>query len=99
MAIFGLYIKGNISIYALLVIMVETLFISTLFISVHADATEAIQIIFLTDEEFNRQRREDHHDYNPENIDANLTTQLKDDLANDVKMERKKQKEKREESN
>lgn len=49
-AIFALYVKGVISIYALLVIMVETLFIATLFISAHADAAEAIQIVFLADE-------------------------------------------------
>ena len=57
MTILALYIKGNISIYALLVIMIQTIFIATLFISVHADATEAIQIIFLADEEFIRQRK------------------------------------------
>lgn len=50
MAIFALYVKGSISIFALLVIMIQTLFISTLFISIHADAAEAIQIIFLADE-------------------------------------------------
>lgn len=49
MAIFALYVKGNISIYALIVVMVQTLFISTLLISVHADATEAIQIVFLAE--------------------------------------------------
>ena len=36
-AIFSLYIKGTISIYALLIIMIQTLFIATLFISIHAD--------------------------------------------------------------
>lgn len=49
MAIFALYVKGLISLYALLIIMVQTLFISDLFISIHADATEAIQIVFLTE--------------------------------------------------
>lgn len=49
-AIFALYIKGAVSIYAILVIMIQTLFIATLFISAHADATEAIQIVFLADE-------------------------------------------------
>ena len=49
-AILALYVNGNISIYALITIMVQTIFVSTLFISLHADATEAIQIIFLTDE-------------------------------------------------
>ena len=59
MAIMALYMKGNISIYALLIIMIQSLFIATLFISVHADATEAIQIIFLADEEFVHQKKED----------------------------------------
>ena len=39
MAIFALFVKGSISIYALLVIMIQTLFIATLFISIHADTT------------------------------------------------------------
>ena len=47
-SIYALYSNENISIYALIVVMVQTIFLSTLFISVHADATEAIQIIFLT---------------------------------------------------
>lgn len=50
MGIFALYVKGNISIYALLIIMVNTIFVGTLLISAHADAAEAIQIIFLVDE-------------------------------------------------
>ena len=49
MAIIALYIKGVISLYALLVIMIQTIFIATLFISIHADAAEAIQIVFLAD--------------------------------------------------
>lgn len=36
--VFAMYIKGMISIYALIIIIVNTIFISTLFISLHADA-------------------------------------------------------------
>lgn len=43
-----LYMNGKISIYAFLLILIETIFISTLFISYHADSAEAIQIILLT---------------------------------------------------
>jgi NADH:ubiquinone oxidoreductase subunit 6 (subunit J) len=43
--------KGKVDIYALLLIWLESLFISTMFISYHADAAEAIQIIVLTVEE------------------------------------------------
>ena len=49
MAVIALYIKGVISIYALLIIMIQSIFIATLLISVHADAAEAIQIVFLAD--------------------------------------------------
>jgi hypothetical protein len=44
----ALYINGNISIYAEIIIFIEAIFISTLFISFHADSAEAIQIAFLT---------------------------------------------------
>lgn len=49
MLIFAMYVKGVISTYALIIIAVDTIFVSTLFISVHADATEAISMIFLAD--------------------------------------------------
>lgn len=49
MVIFAMYIKGVISSYALIIIIINTIFVSTLFISLHADATEAISIIFLAD--------------------------------------------------
>lgn len=54
-----MYVKGVISIYALILIIVNTIFVSTFFISIHADATEAIQIIFLADEELTRRGRQD----------------------------------------
>ena len=49
MLIFAMYVKGVISTYALIIIAIDTIFVSTLFISVHADATEAISMIFLAD--------------------------------------------------
>jgi NADH:ubiquinone oxidoreductase subunit 6 (subunit J) len=42
----------NDSIYAYIVILIGALVISTFFISMHADAAEAIQIIYLLDQEF-----------------------------------------------
>lgn len=44
----SLYLKGKVEFYALIVILVGTIFISTMFISYHADSAEAIQIILLT---------------------------------------------------
>ena len=47
-SILGLYLKGTgISLYTIGIIIVLTIFISTFFISLHTDAAEAIQIIFL----------------------------------------------------
>ena len=39
LVIFAMYVKGVISIYALTLIIVNTIFVSTFFISFHADAT------------------------------------------------------------
>ena len=83
MAIFALYVKGNISIYALLIIMVQSIFIGTLLISTHADATEAIQIIFLVDEEFARRRYQDEHGFDYHERNKNLEgLRLHEDLVN-----------------
>jgi len=46
--VIALYMNGKISIYAELLILVIAVFISTLFISYHADSAEAIQITLLT---------------------------------------------------
>lgn len=46
-----LYIKGEIAPTALFVIFLASIFISTFFISVHADAAEAIAISFMDNEE------------------------------------------------
>ena len=52
-AIFGLYLKGlGLSLYAVFLIIMLAIFISTFFISLHADAAEAIQITYLEHEEF-----------------------------------------------
>ncbi len=74
MVIFAMYIKGVISSYALIIIIINTIFVSTLFISLHADATEAISIIFLADEELTRRHKNSALDYhNRQDIENNLT--------------------------
>lgn len=50
--IYSIYYTENKSIYAYLIILVGALVVSTFFISLHADAAEAIQIIYLLDQEF-----------------------------------------------
>ena len=50
-AIFGLYLKGTITAVTVFVIVGISLFISTYFISIHADAAEAMIILFLNNEE------------------------------------------------
>lgn len=49
-AIFALYVRHQILPTVILVIMFISMFISTFFISIHADAAEAILISFMTDE-------------------------------------------------
>lgn len=49
--VIALYMNGEISIYAEILIFIETVFISTLFVSYHADTAEAIQAIGLVIEE------------------------------------------------
>ena len=46
-----LYVKGEIVPTALFVIFLISIFISTFFISIHADAAEAISISFIDNEE------------------------------------------------
>ena len=50
--LYFLFMTQNTSIYAYIVILIGALVISTFFISMHADAAEAIQIIYLLDQEF-----------------------------------------------
>lgn len=98
MTIFALYVKGNISIFALLVVMIQTLFISTLFISIHADAAEAIQIVFLADEEFIREKKEDNQAYDRNNLEDNLKDfSRRQDLMEEVRKEREIQRKIRQE--
>ena len=61
-----LYMNGKISIYAELLILIETIFISTLLISYHSDSAEAIQIILLTIEELHyvRNRGDNQRNHN-----------------------------------
>ena len=49
--IFGLYLKGTIAALTILFIIMISLFISTYFVSMHADAAEALIILFLNNEE------------------------------------------------
>jgi hypothetical protein len=50
-AIINLLIQGSSkSVFVVLVVFILTLFLSTFFISFHADASEAMLIIFLMDE-------------------------------------------------
>lgn len=54
--IISLYIKGMIVPTAILVMLFASLFISTFFISIHADAAEALCISFIDNEECERRR-------------------------------------------
>ncbi len=62
--VIALYMNGKISIYAFLLILIETIFISTLFISYHADSAEAMQINVLTIEALRNKRigNQNHND-------------------------------------
>lgn len=48
--LYSIYMTQNKSIFAFLIILVGALVVSTFFISLHADAAEAIQIIYLLDQ-------------------------------------------------
>jgi uncharacterized protein YacL len=50
---------GAASIFIVLVVFILSLFLSTFFISLHADAAEAIQVIFLVDYKFAKQNEKD----------------------------------------
>ena len=54
MTIIALYHNGNLSINSLYVVIFVSLTVSVLFVSVHCDIAEALQIIFLADEELSR---------------------------------------------
>ena len=55
--IFSVFFTNNKSIFALLLIIVGSLTISTFFISLHADTAEAIQIVYLMDQEFRKREK------------------------------------------
>lgn len=83
-AILALYIKGtNISAYVIAFILALTIFVETFFISIHADAAEAIQIIFLEDEEFHKRSREDKNDrnFNRNDINQAFNVEKRSELA------------------
>ena len=54
--IFALYIKGNISPMALLVVFGFSFFIVTFCISIHADAADALIVSFLFNEEWEKRK-------------------------------------------
>lgn len=49
MTLIALYHNGEISINVIFIVVFVTLMVATLFVSLHCDAAEAIQIIFLAD--------------------------------------------------
>lgn len=52
-AIVSFFLQGaNTSVFVVLVVFLMSLFIGTFFISLHADAAESVQIIFMMDEYF-----------------------------------------------
>jgi hypothetical protein len=93
MVIFAMYIKGVISSYALIIIIVNSIFVCTMFISLHADATEAISIIFLVEEELTRRQNKSTSDFhNRKDIESNLTGfKLHQEIVDEVKKERLQQ--------
>lgn len=54
--IIALYLKGTIAPFAVFIIVVMTIFVCTFFISIHADAAEAILILFLAEEELGKRK-------------------------------------------
>lgn len=56
--IISLYMKGTIAPFASFVIVIMTIFVCTFFVSIHADAAEAILILFLTWEELEKRKIE-----------------------------------------
>lgn len=56
--IIALYVKGSIAPFAVLIIVVMVIFICTFFVSIHADASEAILILFLAEEELGKRENE-----------------------------------------
>lgn len=63
-ATLSFFLQGEASVFIVLIVFVVSLFLSTFLISLHADAAEAIQIIFLLDVELARQseRNKNKHD-------------------------------------
>ncbi len=90
----ALYFYGEISPYALGLVIIICIFICTLFISIHADAAEALQILYLTDEEFNKRRDGNNHVRGAANFfafDQSTDTKAAEELHKDVQQERSKQ--------
>lgn len=82
--ILALYIKGSILPTCMLLIIVLSLFISTYFISIHADAGEAIAISFMDNEECEKRK----HENNISNIRASTFDNMAvkhNEIAEEVK--------------
>ena len=91
--VIALYMNGKVSIYAELLILIIAIFISTLFISYHADSAEAIQITLLTIEGLY------NHNHLGNTLDLKTLLEVKKegvrvDLVDEIYNERKKQIEK-----
>lgn len=99
-AIAGLYLKGTgISLYTIGLLIVLGIFISTFFISIHADAAEAIQIIFLEDEQFNKRQQENKEKtFDRSNLEKALNVHKHPQLATKFRDIRLKEKQKEWES-
>ena len=54
--IFGFTLKQEVAIPAMLILLLIAMGVSTFFISLHADAGEAILVLFLMEEEFSQRR-------------------------------------------
>ena len=95
-AIAGLFMKGSgLSTYTIIAIIVLAIFIATFFVSIHADAAEAIQIIFLEDEEFTkRESEETYKKFNRDDLDQGLKTSKRQDLCERFKEIRLQEKQK-----
>ena len=95
-AIAGLYLKGSgLSALTILFIILLAIFISTFFISIHADAAEAIQIIFLEDEEFTKRHNEEQfRKFNRFDVEEALKTSRKSELCEKLKDIRLQEKQK-----
>lgn len=60
-AFWGFGIKAEVSIPAMLILLLVSMGVSTFFISLHADASEAILVLYLMEYEFFQNRKSGNH--------------------------------------